>query len=548
MNKFAAFRTKNAMLFSNFISNTIGVVIIMVIYRQTGEYASANIQMIAHRISMVFLPLSFLIPLLVTLMYEKPIRSYLNGLRDNTPISEEGVLNARRKLLNEPFFLIGLDSVVWLISAVLFSSLFWFYDAGMPVIREAFFQGFFTGLITVAVAFFVFEFVLQRRVVPFFFPKGGLSMTPGTFRIRIRIRLIALLLAINIVPLVALFDDASKIFPIKADAYQTLERLQTTMFFQIFVFFWVGVWVVFLVSSNLTRPFEEIIHALHNIKNGKFNSRVRVTSNDELGYTGDVINEMTRGLMERDRIRHSLSLAQEIQQNLFPSENMTFDGMDMAGRSVYCDETGGDYYDFMPIGTKEERKTGVAIGDVSGHGISSALLMATVRSALRQRAFLPGNTSQVISDVNVQLARDVEFSGDFMTLFFLVVDMDRNELEWVRAGHDPAVVYDPAAGTFTKLAGSGIAMGADAGWIYEQNSKKGLAKDQIILLGTDGVWEAQNMRGERIGKDPIYDVIRRHHELSAKQILDAVFDTIKHFQNGAKNEDDITAIVVKIGE
>jgi sigma-B regulation protein RsbU (phosphoserine phosphatase) len=536
------------MLFSNFISNAIGVVVIMVISRQTGEYASANIQMIAHRISMVFLPFSFLVPLLVTLMYEKPIRSYLNDLRDNTPMSEKGVLEARRKLLNEPFFLIGLDSVVWLSSAVLYSGMFWFYNAGMPVIREAFFQSFFTGLITIAIAFFVFEFVLQRRVVSFFFPKGGLSMTPGTFRIRIRTRLIALLLAINIVPLVALYDDVSKLLPLEANAHQTLMQLQTTMYFQLFVFFVVGVWVVFLVSSNLTRPFEEIIHVLHNIKNGKFNSRVRVTSNDELGYTGDVINEMTRGLMERDRIRHSLSLAQEIQQNLFPNENMTFDGMDMAGRSVYCDETGGDYYDFIPMGTKEERKVGIAIGDVSGHGISSALLMATVRSALRQRVFLPGNPSQVITDVNVQLARDVEFSGDFMTLFFLVVDLNRNELEWVRAGHDPAVVYDPSAGTFNKLTGSGIAMGADAGWVYEQNRKKGLAEGQIILLGTDGVWEAQNMRGERIGKDPIYDVIRTHHELGAKQILDAVFDTIKQFQNGVKNEDDITAIVVKLGK
>jgi sigma-B regulation protein RsbU (phosphoserine phosphatase) len=389
---------------------------------------------------------------------------------------------------------------------------------------------------------------MQRRVVHFFFPKGGLSMTPGTLRIRIRTRLIALLLAINIVPLVALWGDVSKIFPLKENGYQVLAQLQTVMYFQIVVFFVVGAWVAFLVSSNLTRSLEEIIHVLGNIKNGRLDSRVRVTSNDEIGYTGDVINEMTRGLAERDRIRHSLSLAKEVQQNLFPKELMTFEGVEIAGRSVYCDETGGDYYDYMPMGTQEDRKIGVAIGDVSGHGISSALLMATIRSALRQRVFQPGDTSQVITDVNAQLAGDVEFSGDFVTLFFLVLDRKADTLDWVRAGHDPAVIYDPSKDSLEMLTGPGIALGVDAAWVYENNRQEGLAKGQVILLGTDGIWEAQNAEGKRIGKDPVYEVIRKNHARSAREILDAVFATVQDFQQGAKNEDDITAVVIKIRE
>jgi sigma-B regulation protein RsbU (phosphoserine phosphatase) len=125
-----------------------------------------------------------------------------------------------------------------------------------------------------------------------------------------------------------------------------------------------------------------------------------VTSNDEIGYTGDAINEMTEGLIERERMQLSLNLAKEVQQNLPPKSNLKVNGLDIAGKSVYCDETAGDYYDFIIIDDAAEQRIGVAIGDVCGHGIPSALLMATVRSSLRQRASMPGSTAKIITDVN----------------------------------------------------------------------------------------------------------------------------------------------------
>jgi len=250
--------------------------------------------------------------------------------------------------------------------------------------------------------------------------------------------------------------------------------------------------------------------------------------------------------MERDRIQQSLSMAKEIQQNLVPRKKVKIHGLDMAGRSVYCDETGGDYYDFIPMDRNGELKTGVAMGDVSGHGISSALLMATVRASLRQRASMPGGTAEMISDVNFQLAKDVEYSGDFMTLFFLVIDTRRGQLEWVRAGHDPAVVYTPETDSFQELAGSGMALGVKADWCYEVAQLQGLSKGQIILLGTDGIWEAQNLKGIRMGKDPVYQVLREHATESASDILQSVFDSLEDFQQGAKREDDVTAVIVKI--
>jgi sigma-B regulation protein RsbU (phosphoserine phosphatase) len=313
------------------------------------------------------------------------------------------------------------------------------------------------------------------------------------------------------------------------------------------VFMGVGIWLTFLVSSNLTKPLEEITQVLRKVQNGLFTAKVRVTSNDEIGYTGDVINAMTEGLIERERMKQSLALAQEIQQNLFPKETVKFEGFEVAGRSVYCDETGGDYFDFIPGVGGEAQKLGVAIGDVSGHGISSALLMATVRSSLRQRASHAGSAAQIIADVNRQLAQDVARSGEFVTLFFLVIDTARKEFAWVRAGHDPALVYDPRADSFEEIGGPGMALGVDENFNFSEQSRTGVSAGQVILLGTDGVWEASNVRGEMFGKGRVYDAIRLNHHRSAAEILDAILRAQESFQRGAPKKDDATLVAIRIG-
>jgi len=514
--------------------------------RRSQELIAPAILDEVHRVSLVFIPLSFLVPTIIAVIYEQPIRRYLENLYHQDPNPENVTLRARQRLLNEPFFLISMAFIVWIMAGFLFAGSLWRLGADQVVIEEALFQNLFTGFITVTIEFFVLEFVFQRRLVHYFFPKGGLTTTGKTMRIRIRTRLLALMLAINVVPLLALYADVSKIYSKTTGMHPQLPQLIQAIKFEIVIFFVVGLWVVFLVSSNLTKPFENIIQVLRNIKNGDFKSRVQVTSNDEIGYTGDVINAMSRGLEERDRIRHSLTMAKEIQQNLVPRKNISINGLNLAGRSVYCDETGGDYYDFIPVAANGYPITGVAVGDVSGHGISSALLMATVRASLRQRASIPGSAAQVITDVNTLLAQDVEYSGDFMTLFFLLIDTKKGSLEWVRAGHDPAVRYNPATDSFDELKGAGLALGVQAEWQYESHILEDLAAGQIILLGTDGIWEAENSDGKRIGKDPIYQVLREKADDSAPEILKTVFDVLRKHVNGTRTEDDITAVIVKV--
>jgi sigma-B regulation protein RsbU (phosphoserine phosphatase) len=398
----------------------------------------------------------------------------------------------------------------------------------------------------VTVAFFLLEHVLQKQLAPHFFPNGGLYTIPKTLRIRIRTRLAALLFACNIIPLITIFLINHQIILMQSEPARALDVLRSSIFINVIIFLIFGSLIAMLVSRNLTLPFQEIVTTLQGVKNGHFDKKVRVTTNDEIGYTGDVINEMTEGLIERERMQQSLNLAKEVQQNLLPKSNLKFNGFDIAGKSVYCDETGGDYYDFISIQDADEQKIGVAIGDVSGHGISSALLMATVRSSLRQRASLPGSTAKIISDVNRQLVQDVEDSGQFMTMFFLALNTATRQLEWVRAGHDPGIVYDPGSDSFNELSGSGIALGVDGEWIYKDNKKTDLSRGQIIFLGTDGVWEVRNNKGEMLGKEPILNTIRQNSSSDATHIIDSIFDTLDKFIGGVKIDDDITSVVIKI--
>ena len=305
-----------------------------------------------------------------------------------------------------------------------------------------------------------------------------------------------------------------------------------------------GLWLTYLVSNNLTRPFKEIIRVLKGVRRGRLEDRVRVTSNDEIGYTGDVINEMTEGLRERERMRHSLNLAKEVQQHLLPQADPHFSGWDIAGKSIYCDETGGDYYDFLESG---RGGFGIVVGDVSGHGVPSALLMATARALLRQRARLSGSIADVVGDVNRLLARDVGASGQFMTLFYLLLTPGEKSAQWVRAGHDPAFLYDPATDAFTELKGPGMAMGVDDGWQYACQKTAELSEGQIILICTDGLHEAHNEKGVMFGKDRLLDILRRHQADPSADILAAVIAALTAFQGGQAPEDDVTLVLVKAG-
>ena len=260
---------------------------------------------------------------------------------------------------------------------------------------------------------------------------------------------------------------------------------------------------------------------------------------------GEIIGHMAF-ITDMSEHKKALRLAGEVQKSLLPQDAPDIRGLDVAGRNISCDEIGGDYFDFIWQRDSSRGPCNVVVGDISGHGVDSALLMTSARAFLRMRASQPGTIAEIVSAMNNQLARDVIESGRFMTLFFLSIDPENQRLDWVRAGHDPAILYDPAEDSFTELKGEGIALGVMKDVHYLQHRRNKLANGQVIAIGTDGIWEAFNMHGEMFGKERLKEIIRAKAGDSAKEILAAVYDELRRFSQGRKNEDDITLVVVKV--
>ena len=540
-------------------ATTIGIGVIILLNLATPlEYMRGRLaepdqewyQKLHHILNLAFL-LLISCPLLLFLIrrFLGPLSEYVNFLREGQEI-EDLREKARQRAINLPFILIPFNLALW----ILLPSFLYFaaYATGNIDWRTAIIlaiRAIMVGFISAGIMSLWIESYIRRRFTPLLFPQGRLTEVKGVARYSIsrRIRLHNRLgsitpMVIMVITLITLQWQLDS-WVISARDYGSGIIVFCMVLFAVF-FVTLSV-LNKLLNRSIVGPVENIISAVSKIKEGNLQTRVQVVSNDEIGVLGDAVNDMTNGLIERERMKHSLNLAKEVQQNLLPKENLQVKGYDIAGKSVYCDETGGDYYDFITIGEDDKYKIGVAIGDVSGHGIPSALLMATARSSLRQRASLPGSIAKIINDVNRHLVHDVEDTGQFMTMFFLVLDTETRQLEWVRAGHDPAILYDPTSDSFNELGGSGIALGVDAEWIYEDNKKTDFSNGQIIFLSTDGIWEARNKKGDMLGKEPILNAIRQHCSSDSKQIIDAVFDTLDEFIDDAKIEDDITSVIIK---
>ncbi len=244
--------------------------------------------------------------------------------------------------------------------------------------------------------------------------------------------------------------------------------------------------------------------------------------------------------------KKALALAGEVQRSLLPQQAPQLEGLDISGRNVACNEIGGDYFDYFWDPDTPGSPFTVVVGDITGHGVDSALLMATARAFLRMRASQVGTIKEIVTEMNQHLTEDVYDTGNFMTLFYLTINADRRRIEWIRAGHEPAWLFEPDNDSFEELKGPGLALGIDRNFAYQVNRKTDLKKGQVIIVGTDGIWEGHNKSGEMFGKHRLKKIIRKNAPYSSETILNEIFQEYTQFIQGTQPEDDVTLVVIKI--
>ncbi|ABF40337.1 serine phosphatase [Candidatus Koribacter versatilis Ellin345] len=323
------------------------------------------------------------------------------------------------------------------------------------------------------------------------------------------------------------------------------------------------------LTRTITRSVAELYNATEHINKGDFHHRIQVRSKDQLAALEGAFNSMTTSIealileqKEKQKLESELAIAQEVQALLFPREVSQSESLEMHGVCRPARTVSGDYYDFLQLG---HNQIGLAVGDISGKGISAALLMATVHAFVRaytieealaeakvgaavgtqQLVFtasgdhLPPAT--LLALLNEQLFRSTPASK-YATMFLGFYDGHRKRLTYSNAGHLPPFLVC-ADGSYRKLGDGGMVVGLFGGVSYE-NEHVELSSGDIIVAYSDGVTEPENEFGE-FGEERLAQIVREHSSLPLPRIADAVITAVTDWIGGAEQPDDITVVLAR---
>ena len=251
---------------------------------------------------------------------------------------------------------------------------------------------------------------------------------------------------------------------------------------------------------------------------------------------------------QHELLRQSLALAKEFQQRLLPSQIPSLPGFDIYVQSSYCQEAGGDYYDFFHLPVQLPQGLAFAVGDVSGHNVGAALLMALAKGILANEArHSLLYSDQLLQALNQQLLISATDSS-FLTLFFGRIEAEKKLLHWNSAGHGPVFCYSSRQQRIIELPPNDIPLGISAEATYKTPEPLQLQPGDILLIGTDGLWETRNPQGEMFRSDRLRQIIASHSDKDATSIYRLVMQKISAFRATQPIEDDMTLMVIKLLE
>ncbi|MEP6919624.1 MAG: GAF domain-containing SpoIIE family protein phosphatase [bacterium] len=244
-------------------------------------------------------------------------------------------------------------------------------------------------------------------------------------------------------------------------------------------------------------------------------------------------------LIEKKRLEGQLEVARQVQLELLPPSDPQLEGFDISAYNFPTEEVSGDYYDWVRI---FDDQIGLVVADVSGKGVPAALLMAFLRASLRAATHIGYAPHISMSKVNYLLWESIE-RNQFVTAFYAILDASNRTLAYTNAGHNPPLLLD-AQGNIKFLDRGSLPLGMFRDTRYHEYYLT-IEPNELIVLYTDGVTEAANLKGEEFGRDRLAQSVKEASQLSAKDLIAAVQRDVIAWTEGQGPTDDITFFVIK---
>ena len=242
---------------------------------------------------------------------------------------------------------------------------------------------------------------------------------------------------------------------------------------------------------------------------------------------------------EAEKIRKQLELVAQIQRDFLPAESPEFEGFDIAGHNVPTYQVGGDYYDFIPLGSN---RLGMTIADVSGKGPPAAFHMVSFRTRLEVEAVPGYDIQKMTAQLNDFVHRKTDTTR-FISFFFCELDNLTGALKYVNAGHNPPIILRKK-GNIERLESCGMCLGMFPSQKYEAGLST-LEKGDIAVLFTDGITECRNEDNREFDEQRFINLIKKNSKCSAKGLLDRIFKELDLFTKGTEQMDDMTLVIIK---
>ncbi len=304
------------------------------------------------------------------------------------------------------------------------------------------------------------------------------------------------------------------------------------------------------LTRAITRTISDLSRATQAVQEGNLAARVPVERRDQLGMLGESFNSMTGSISrliteqkQLQRLENEISIAREVQDQLFPENLPHVEGVDIEAICKAARSVSGDYYDFIQLSPTQ---VAIAIADISGKGISAALLMASLQAALRSQLLSPGSenmtTSELVSRLNKHLVRN---TGDdrFATFFIAIYDLDARKLRYTNAGHLPGFCLSD--GKAQHLDVGGIVLGVVDDYEFKEGCVD-VPLNAVLIAYSDGLVEPENAYGEEFGVSRLEAAAQRVRQASPRKIAESLMTAAEEWSGSPEQADDMTVIVAKL--